>query len=91
VQPMKILIPILIAAAVMACAGSQLPEAGTADVALFKKKCTTCHSWPHPARHTKEEWDHYLPLMESHMKKRGIPFSAEEKQVIQGYLYRNAR
>jgi cytochrome c5 len=76
---------------VSACAGQQLPEAGTADVELFKKKCTTCHSWPHPARHTKEEWDHYLPLMETHMKKRGVPFPPEEKQIIRNYLHRNAR
>jgi len=88
---MKYLFSIMLAITVTACAGSQLPEAGTADVELFKKKCTTCHSWPHPARHSKEEWDHYLPRMELHMKKKGIPFSAEEKQVIQGYLYRNAR
>jgi len=88
---MKYLIPVLMTAAVTACAGSPLPEAGTADADLYMKKCTTCHSWPHPARHTKEEWDHYLFLMESHMKKRGIPFSPEEKRVIQGYLYRNAR
>ncbi|GJL80202.1 MAG: hypothetical protein NPINA01_31910 [Nitrospinaceae bacterium] len=88
---MKYFILILLTTVVMACAGSELPEAGSADVALFKKKCTTCHSWPHPGRHTREEWDHYLSLMESHMDKKGIPFSDEEKQVIQNYLYRNAR
>ncbi len=81
----------LILAPILACAGAGLPEAGTADADLYLKKCTTCHSWAHPGRHTKVEWDHYLGLMESHMDKEGIPFSPEEKQVIQSYLYRNAR
>lgn len=82
---------LLITASILACAGAGLPEAGTAGAELFMEKCTTCHSWPHPARHNKREWDHYLGLMESHMEEKGIPFSAQEKQVIQSYLYRNAR
>ena len=88
---MKVFIVLLLTSTMMACGGGQLPEAGTPDVDLFIKKCTVCHSWPHPARHTPVEWDHYLTLMESHMKKKGIPFPVEEKQVIKNYLYRNAR
>lgn len=87
----KYWIALMMTSTMMACGGGQLPEAGTPDVDLYLKKCTVCHSWPHPARHTKGEWDHYLALMESHMQKNGIPFSAEEKQVIKGYLYRNSR
>lgn len=81
----------LLLSPIIACAGAGLPEAGTADAALYKKKCTACHSWPHPGRHTRVEWDHYLGLMEAHMEKKGIPFSPEEKQIIQSYLYRHAR
>jgi hypothetical protein len=88
---MKTFFSLLIVLTVMACGGGQLPEAGTADVDLYLKRCTVCHSWPHPARHTPEEWDHYLALMESHMHKKGISFPAGEKQVIKEYLYRNAR
>ena len=88
---MKFFIPILVIITLTACGGGQLPEAGTPDVELYLKKCTVCHSWPHPARHTPEEWDHYLSLMESHMKKRELPFSAREKQTIRDYLHRNAR
>jgi hypothetical protein len=87
----KIIISILLPAVITACGGGQLPEAGTPDVDLYLKKCTVCHSWPHPARHTKSEWDHYLALMESHMKEKKIPFSPEDKKVIKSYLYRNAR
>jgi len=85
------MLSLLMMVPILACAGAGLPEAGTGDAELFMKKCTTCHSWPHPARHTKVEWDHYLGLMDSHMKEKGIPFSTQEKQVIQSYLYRNAR
>jgi cytochrome c5 len=81
----------LITSTIMACGGGQLPESGTSDVELFTKKCTVCHSWPHPARHTPAEWDHYLALMEEHMKNKGIPFPPDEKQIIKNYLYRNAR
>lgn len=87
----KNLIALLIASTMMACGGGQLPEAGTPDVELYLKKCTVCHSWPHPARHTRGEWDHYLALMDSHMEKKGIPLSDGEKQIIKSYLYRNAR
>jgi len=81
-----------LAVAVSACAmGNHIPEADTPEGQLFQTKCTVCHSWPHPGRHSPREWDHYLTIMESHMKSRGIPFSTEEKKMIQSYLHRNAR
>ena len=81
----------LLTSTLMACGGGQLPEAGTQDAELFMQKCTVCHSWPHPARHTRGEWGHYLALMEAHMQAKGIPFPEDEKKVITNYLYRNAR
>ncbi len=81
----------LLTSTMMACGGGQLPEAGTQDAELYMKKCTVCHSWPHPARHTKVEWNHYLALMESNMREKGIPFSVDEKRIIKSYLYRNSR
>ncbi len=88
---LKNIVLALITSTMMACGGGQLPEAGTPDVDLYMKRCTVCHSWPHPARHTPAEWDHYLVLMESHMQKKGIAFPAEEKKIIKSYLHRNAR
>ena len=73
------------------CGAGSLPEEGSPDVALFRNKCTTCHSWPHPKRHNVREWNHYLTLMETHMKSRGIPFEPQEKEIIRAYLHRNAR
>ncbi len=71
------------------CAG--LPEEGTADQAVYMKQCTQCHSWPHPGRHSKEEWDGILVWMESIMQEKDIAFSSEDKSTIRAYLHRNAR
>lgn len=73
------------------CAGSSLPEEGSPDEALFRSKCTVCHSWPHPGRHSAREWDHYLKLMDTHMQKRGFSLEPEERETIRAYLHRNAR
>jgi hypothetical protein len=73
------------------CAGSSLPEEGSPDEALFRSKCTACHSWPHPGRHSPWEWDHYLKLMDTHMQNRGITLEPEERETIRAYLHRNAR
>lgn len=73
------------------CAGGSLPEEGSQDEALFRSKCTVCHSWPHPGRHNAREWDHYLKLMDTHMQNRGITFEPEERETVRAYLHRNAR
>ena len=68
-----------------------IPERESSAALLFLKTCTQCHSYPHPQRHTSAEWDHYVKLMEGHMKNNRIPFSVEDKKTILGYLHRNAR
>lgn len=73
------------------CGAGTLPEEGSPDVTLFRNKCTVCHSWPHPQRHNAREWDHYLTLMEGHMKNRGFTLEPQEKETIRAYLHRNAR
>lgn len=73
------------------CGAGSLPEEGSPVVALYRTKCTVCHSWPHPGRHSAHEWDHYLDLMEGHMNKRGLLFEPEDKEIIRAYLHRNAR
>jgi hypothetical protein len=73
------------------CGAGSLPEEGSADVALFRNKCTVCHSWPHPRRHNVREWDHYLKIMETHMENRGLPIEPQEMETIRAYLHRNAR
>lgn len=73
------------------CGAGSLPEEGSPDVALFRNKCTVCHSWPHPKRHNVREWNHYLKIMETHMKNRGVPYEPQEMEIIRAYLHRNAR
>lgn len=73
------------------CGAGSLPEEGSADVALFRNKCTVCHSWPHPKRHNVREWDHYLKIMEGHMKNRGLSIEPGDMETIRAYLHRNAR
>lgn len=68
-----------------------LPEEGSADHAVFMRQCTQCHSWPHPGRHNKDEWDGILAWMDSIMQERNVKFSSEDKTTIRAYLHRNAR
>jgi len=74
-----------------ACAGPQIPEAGSPAAEVFMANCTVCHSWPHPKRHSAREWDHYLGLMDKNMKERGMELSEEDRRVIREYLHRNSR
>jgi len=71
--------------------GPPIPEEGTPGAQVFKSKCTLCHGWPHPRRHSVGEWDHYLTLMQKHMVDRGVSFTSEEIESIREYLHRNAR
>jgi hypothetical protein len=73
------------------CGAGSLPEEGSPDVTLFRNKCTVCHSWPHPRRHNVREWDHYLKVMQGHMKDRGLSIEPQEMENIRAYLHRNAR
>ncbi len=85
-------LPLLAGFVFGACSSTpNIPEVESADAQLFLNKCTQCHSWPHPGRHTAREWDHYLEIMEGHMKEKGLPFSSEDKKIIQSYLHRNGR
>ncbi len=71
--------------------GPAIPEEDTPGAQVFKNKCTLCHGWPHPHRHTIGEWDHYLTLMQKHMKDREVAYTQEEIETIREYLHRNAR
>ncbi len=73
------------------CAGPQIPEAGSPAAELYLAKCTTCHSWAPPKRHSAREWDYYLGLMEENMQRENIEFPQAEKETIRKYLYRNSR
>ncbi len=88
----KFIVLALVSGGMLACASApRVPEPESAEAKMFINKCTVCHSWPHPSRHSAAEWDHYLNIMAGHMKNSGISFSQQERQMIQSYLHRNAR
>ncbi len=89
---MKAFSIILLSLFLMACAGTQtIPEPESPGARLFKERCTQCHGLPGTKRHTPEQWDHFLVLMEDFMIKKGIEFPAQEKNLIRDYLHRNGK
>ena len=83
---------ILVSLFFIACAGTQtIPEPESPGARLYKERCTKCHGLPGPKRHTAEQWNHLLVMMDGFMEQKGIEFPAEERKLIQDYLHRNAR
>ncbi len=69
-----------------------IPDGSSPDASLYAARCGACHSVPHPGRHTAEQWEHMVDVMEKEMKHRNMtPLTPEEKETILGYLTRNAR
>jgi hypothetical protein len=68
-----------------------IPESESPGAKLYLKKCTQCHGLPAPQRHTAEQWDHLLVMMESFMDQQNLAFPKDEKKLIRDYLHRNAR
>ncbi|MDH5526692.1 MAG: cytochrome C [Nitrospirota bacterium] len=76
----------------VACAGAPTPVPDGEGVDLYRARCGACHSVPHPARHTKEQWPPVLTLMERRMAEAGMPpFVEGERARILGYLERHGR
>lgn len=76
----------------IACAGTQtIPESDSPGARLYKERCTKCHGLPGVTRHTPEQWDNLLVMMEGFMNEKGMEFPAQEKKLIQDYLRRNSR
>ena len=91
-RPNKTLLGGLVAVLVsFSCAGMQVPEPESQGAKVFSRKCSMCHGLPHPSRHSKNEWDHYLELMKGNMDKKGVSYSAQEMQTIRTYLHRFAK
>jgi len=68
-----------------------MPEEGSTELGLLKKKCTICHGLPHPKRHTAREWDNLLIMMTERMNEKNISYTSVEMNQIKSYLQRNAR
>ena len=68
-----------------------MPEEGSTELGLLKKKCTICHGLPHPKRHTASEWGNLLTMMTERMNEKNISYTSVEMNQIKSYLQRNAR
>jgi len=68
-----------------------MPEEGSSELGLLKKKCTICHGLPHPKRHTASEWGNLLIMMTERMNEKNISYTSVEMNQIKSYLQRNAR
>ena len=76
------------------CAGAPtpIPDAQSSAAQLYAAKCGSCHSVPHPKRHTTEQWQHVLTLMNQRIQENNKPgLTADEKLTIQTYLGDHAR
>ena len=67
--------------------GTPIPAAQSEAALLFADKCGECHAVPHPARHSADDWPHYVALMEQRMRERDITLLNEaQRQLILSYL-----
>ncbi|MEK9629144.1 MAG: cytochrome c [Nitrospinota bacterium] len=74
------------------CSTTQtIPESESPGAKVYVKTCTKCHGLPGPTRHTAEQWDNIIVMMNGFMDQRGITFPEADKQLIRDYLRRNAR
>ena len=76
-----------------ACGATEsLPEPESTAAKAFTARCSGCHALPHPARHTPQQWQHVVRLMEQRMAERSyLPMSDRERQAILLYLIKYAR
>jgi hypothetical protein len=68
-----------------------VPEPESPGAKLYLKKCTQCHGLPAPKRHTAEQWDQLLVMMQSFMEQKNLAFPEDERKLISDYLHKNAR
>ncbi|RMD83661.1 MAG: hypothetical protein D6815_05970 [Candidatus Dadabacteria bacterium] len=83
---------VALAALVVASACSRpLPEAGTPQAELYRKRCGACHRPFHPGSMTAAMWKYQVERAEkSRMMTAGQKLSEEEYRQILDYLVRNA-
>jgi hypothetical protein len=89
-----ILMMLFFSAVLIGCAGSPtpIPDSASRGALTFAKRCSACHSLPHPKRHRYAEWRVIVDVMEVHMREKRIaPLTAEERTLILGYLKGNSR
>lgn len=79
--------------AIFACnTVTPVPNSDSADAKIYVASCGSCHSVPHPRRHTKQQWEHVLKLMDRRIKERKFPpIKESDREQIRTYLLKYAR
>ena len=67
-----------------------IPEPESLGARLYQERCTQCHGLPGVTRHTPEQWDFLLVVMDGFMKQKNINFPNQEKELIRVDLHRIA-
>ena len=67
-----------------------IPEPESLGARLYQERCTQCHGLPGVTRHTPEQWDFLLVMMDDFMKQKNINFPNQEKELIRVDLHRIA-
>ncbi|MBF0275698.1 MAG: hypothetical protein HQK84_10760 [Nitrospinae bacterium] len=86
-----ILIPFLF---LFGCVAStmQIPEPDSMEAQLFSERCSSCHSLPHPQRHTFEQWKQVVSIMQIRMKERDFQqLEKNEESAILAYLKKHSQ
>ena len=90
----RLLIVATVALLFYGCAAkpTPIPEQQSSAAKLYRDKCGICHAVPHPKRHTYEQWQHMMAVMERHAKNAGtVLLTEEQKRVLLDYLKRHSR
>lgn len=86
---LKILVFTVLAA--LAGCSTPLPEAGTADAALYVRECGGCHGVIAPGALRPAMWEFQVSRMDQIRRARGLaPMPAAAHQTVLQYLVRNA-
>lgn len=83
-----------ISVGLLACAGqpTPIPDRASASAIIYQAKCSLCHALPHPKRHTIEQWQHIVAMMEQRMRERKfVELGQQERDKIMKYLAKHAR
>lgn len=87
---------LMIAGAGLVAACSMFPNVpegkGSADARLYVARCGECHKPVQPIKHTAEQWERLLTLIErrlDHLEMK--PLTAQDQAQILAYLGRHAR
>jgi hypothetical protein len=86
-------LPVFTALLIGACAQPMnVPDAKSPGAEAFVSRCSTCHSLPAPQRHSAQEWEHMVGVMEKRMRERKVPpLTQDERKLILGYLTEHSR